>query len=204
MFKYRNAIYRRAIVPAPHYHKRQQRRDRALQEDRIPTFEETWAAMQDSEMEPFEEDRERVEKELYPEAVQLVERELRTGMDCWRAMKIPVKINAATLQQLGIYWAYEKDSAELYDDYWPSYRYEPLQHVIYRGRIDMRYVDKWGTVVTAANPMYGDEEEVRFHVGVPIWVYDVEVIHTEVNPKTHEVIERTVEDTIKINGWRTT
>ena len=111
-------------------------------------------------------DMEREAKVLYDIAIKRLKG--LDGKDCWRAIKLPAKIDPTQHDRLGGYWTDEKRSASIYVDKGAG------QKVVYRGRIDQRYIHKNDTVTINSHLEFGPaEQEVRFYKGSPIFVYDV-------------------------------
>ncbi len=129
--------------------------------------------------------------ERYQDSVSILEEAL-DQQECWRALTVPVSANPVEHSRLGTDWAYESEGA---DTYRTGPRTKVGKHrVVYRARIDLKTVDKTGTILANmidSTPLSYTpvEHEVKFFKGVPIFVYDVELPDGTV---------------LEIDDWRTT
>lgn len=133
----------------------------------------------------------------YDEAVYRIDNEL-DGKGCWREITLPDNIDPTEHQGLGIYWAYTEGSAEAH---WGgrSGRSGGSKLVRYHARIDAENIDKRGTILANTDHSIGDDEqEVRFHYGSPIYVYDVTVYDGESKYRGREL------EVLEIEDWRMT
>lgn len=97
--------------------------------------------------------------------------------DCWRALTIPADRDPTTHSPLGLHWSLVAKSADTYGGGTDGV------FVLYRGKVAVAHIDWNNTLLARLHPTYGpDEHEVQFHVGSPIYVYDVALADGTVLP----------------------
>lgn len=119
---------------------------------------------------------EKVKAEAYSEFRRLRELLRRSdGKDCWRALMVPHKVDPAKLDQLGVYWTQDYEAAQPYYSNRPEL-WKTHKILIFRGVVDIDYIDWKGTAGARFIEVYGEREnEVRFLKHSPIYVHDVEI-----------------------------
>lgn len=157
----------------------------AQQNNPVPSFDEVWAEIEQSEglrdefrdLDYDEDEDERaaeIKQELYSKYRSLInEYEAMDGQDCWRCVKIPFRRNPLTHPQLGTYWTVEDQNAVCH---WGHRGKKGSWEASYHGRIDVKNIDWVTTLHNRLDLSLGDEEtEISFLPNSPIYIYSVEI-----------------------------
>ena len=107
---------------------------------------------------------------------------LRSGVACFRALRLPADVDPAVLERLGTDWSLRRAGAD-------TYRFGKGDvTVVYRAKVDTGQLDPMQTVIRYI-AFGAEEDEVTWRENVPVYVYDVELEDGSVVP---------------INDWRRT
>jgi len=184
-----------------------------LEQGKIPSFEELWdsclkfeaaVALEDDESNDLEGDEweewfnTEAKEEIRSEYDAVIERyQNMDGHHCWRTVSLEFgKVDPVKQSQLGVYWAIDDRSAEVYfGDFSPSHN---GSEYMYEAVIDTRIIDWPGTLCARLIPGQGEaEQEIRFIQNAKIWVKSVTSLNGTPFPDQMDLDKfRT------INDWR--
>ena len=143
-------------------------------------FEKEDLAFMDAYTKAFEETQVHYNEMYYHPAVAEATGGI-TGEDIHRVIELPEGTNPVTLENLGIYWAYDPAGAA---SYWGE---QTGEDYMFRARADAEHVNVRELVL--ARMINPNEDEITYLPDSPIFVYDVELPDATVLP---------------INDWRRT
>lgn len=113
------------------------------------------------------------------------------GHKCWRMIGLKPGVDPSRLENLGVSWTLERTAANIYNTNKAQDARGRYVRVVFEGRVDLKSVDWFETMVARMSPTRGDyEQEITFLKNAPIHVHAYE--ERGIGMNRHEVKERVV------------